>query len=87
MKRSALIALVVVVVALFALSTVGRYEYINRPGSPLRVDRFTGRTYALQRDYNGGVSWVALPTKEEAHAAAIRAWGPPPSPKASQSPQ
>lgn len=66
------------------LVTFGRYEYINRPGHTLRVDRITGRTFALQRDYNGGVAWVPLPTKEEAAAAAARSWGTPaprPSPQ------
>lgn len=82
-------------VALGFLLAVGaalllRYEYLDRgPASPMRVDRFTGRTYVLRPvggARGGGARWVLIETPEEARRKSSGGWDyPAPSPQPSPS--
>lgn len=53
-----------------------RYDYIERNGATLRVDKLSGKMQAMQRSSNGGVVWTAVKTAadvdEERTRCAIR---------------
>lgn len=58
------------------LAGCSRYDYIERNGATLRVDKFSGKIQAMQRSSNGGVVWAAVKTAadvdEERARCAIR---------------
>lgn len=53
--------------AFLILATVGcdRYQYLQRGGDSVRIDKFTGRMSVLRVAAGGGAVWVAVRTAEE----------------------
>jgi hypothetical protein len=64
MKRVAVVALVLVVLGGLLL-LFGRYEYVNRNGQVMRIDRLSGRTAVLAKSGSGGIGWMVLKTPED----------------------